>query len=442
MLPPNIILITADQLRWDCLGFAGNPDVRTPNLDNLAAHAVHFEQAICQQALCVPSRSTILTGQRPRTHGVVDNRDSLRPDAVTFAHLLRNAGYQTAAVGKMHFNPTRAPYGIDTLVLAEQDGPGRNDDDYHAWLKEHNRIDRIDVWDQVDRAQAPIAYWHALGALPSNLPESMHATTWTGDQGVRFLQRRAREPFFLWASFIKPHHPFDPPRPWDRLYDPAALTLPAGFTLPVPEYDAKHGGFFDPKEMTEARFRRVLALYYANISHMDQQIGRLLATLTARGHTNNLIVFASDHGDYMGQHGLITKKHNQVYDSLLRTPLLVAGMPGQRRGERDPALAELTDIFPTFLELAGVPVPETCEGTSLVPCLREPGHTLRAAACAEDPRRAMYIARTATHKLLETPDPDFRALYDLTADPHEFENRYGDPAYEAVQRDLAAQLAP
>ena len=441
MSQPNIILITADQLRWDCLGYAGNPDVRTPNLDVLAAHAINFSETICQQPLCVPSRATLLTGLHPRQHGATDNRDSLPQGLATFPRLLREHGYQTAGAGKMHFNPTRADYGFDRLVLAEQDGPGRNEDDYHAWLAEQDRVDRIDTWDQVDRDSAPVAYWRSFGAMPSNLPEPCHSTTWIGDQAVRFLQQGSREPFMLWVSFVKPHHPFDPPVPWDKLYDPRSLELPPDFRVPVPEDDARHGGFFDPRKMTEARFRRVLAFYYANISHIDQQVGRILATLTARGITNNLIVFTSDHGDYMGQHGLITKKHSQVYDSLLRVPLLIAGLPGQRRGVKEPALAQLTDLFPTLLEAAGIESPPTA-GRSLVPLLREAGRPLRTAAVAEDPQRRIRIARTKRHKLVETPNPDFRALYDLELDPHEYVNRYDHPAYEDVRAQLTRQLEP
>jgi arylsulfatase A-like enzyme len=436
---PNIILITAGQLRWDCLGYTGNPDVRTPNLDVLAAHAVNFTEAICQQPGSVPSRSTLLTGLHPRAHGVIDNRDALPAGIPSFPQLLRQHGYRTAAVGKMDFNPTRADHGIDRLVLAEQNGPGREEDDYHTWLKDQDRVDRIDLWNQMDREHAPLAYLRSFGAMPSNLPEPFHSTTWIGDQAVRFLQQGGEEPFMLWVSFIKPHHPFDPPRPWDKLYEPRELELPPGFCLPVPEYDARHGGFFEPRKMTEARFRRVLAFYYANISHLDQQVGRMLATLTARGITNNLFIFTSDHGGYMGQHGLITKENQQAYDSLLRVPLLIAGLPGQRRAVKEPALAQLTDVFPTILDAVGLDPPPTA-GRSLVPLLREAGQPLREAAFAEDPCHKTRIVRTDRYKLIESSNPDFRAFYDLQLDPHEYANRYDHPAYQDVRARLASQL--
>ena len=435
MASPNIILIMADQLRWDCTGYAGNPDVRTPNLDVLAAHGVTFSEAICQQPLCVPSRTTVMTGQYPSEHGVCDNRSGLPETAVTLPGCLREAGYQTAAIGKMHFVPPRAGYGFDLMRLAEQDGPGREDDDYHPWLASHGKVDRIDIWDQVDRDSAPREYWTSFGAMCSNLPEAFHSTTWIGDQAVRFLSDAAREPFFLWVSFVKPHHPFDPPAPWHRLYDPATLELPPGFVLPVPAEDAKRGGYFDPRHMTEARFRRVLAFYYANISHIDMQVGRILATLTARGRRNNVIVFCADHGDYMGQHGLILKGNARPYDALLRVPLLVAGVTGQRRGEKEPALAELTDLMPTLLEIAGADCPPACSGKSLVPHLLGSGGLLREAARAEGPG-GLRVVRSLSHKLIEADDDALRALYNLNLDPHEFRNRLGAPEEAAAENRL------
>lgn len=436
---PNIIFIMADQLRWDCLRYAGNPDVRTPNLDMLASHGVNFSETICQQPLCVPSRTTVMTGLYPHQHGVRDNRDALPGSGATLPRLLRDRGYQTAAIGKMHFVPPRADYGFDVMRLAEQDGPGRYEDDYHAWLAEQGKEDRIDYWDQVDRNAAPRAYWASFGAMRSNLPEALHSTTWIGDQAVRFLSNAARKPFFLWVGFVKPHHPFDPPAPWDKLYDPDALELPPGFALPVPEDDAQHGGFFDPRQMTEARFRRVLAYYYANISHVDKQVGRILATLTARGHRSNVIMFCADHGDYMGQHGLIIKGRARPYDALLRVPLLIAGVAGQRRGENEPAPAELTDILPTLLEITGAPLAAACSGKSLVPLLGERGRRLREAAYAEG-AGDIRVLRSSTHKLIETSNERLRAFYDLNRDPHEYRNLYGDSSAAGPQSALRAML--
>jgi arylsulfatase A-like enzyme len=435
---PNIIFVLSDQHRWNCAGFNGNLDVRTPNLDSLAAHGLNFPQTICQYPLCVPSRMTLLTGQYPDTHGVHDNRDVLPVDAATFPRILQGGGYQTAAIGKMHFTPARAAYGFDVMRLAEQDGPGRHEDDYHAWLQEEGVWDDVDWWDQVDREKAPPEYWDTFGAMTSNLSERHHSTTWIGNQAVRYIQE-AKAPFFLWVGFIKPHHPFDPPAEWAESYDPDALTLPLDWRCPVPEEDVRHGGHFDLRTMDEKRFRRVLANYYATISHMDHQIGRILATLNARGHTNNVVVYSSDHGDYMGQHGLIVKGKAQLYDSVLRVPLVIAGVTGQRRGETDPALGQLTDLAPTFLDAAGLTVPDTMEGKSLLPQLQRRGEPLRAVAYSQ--RDGLRVARGYRYKWVESGQDAFRALYDLQRDPGEFHNLRDDPRHRSIQAELAAAIA-
>ncbi len=438
MARPNVILILADQHRWDCTGYAGNPDVRTPNLDALAAHGVVFSQAVCQYPLSVPSRTTILTGKYPGTHGVLGNRDGLAETETTLPGLLHSAGYHSAWVGKAHFNPTYADYGFDVMRLAEQDGPGRYEDDYHRWLKEQGALDQVDLWDQVDRDNAPKEYWQTFGALPSNLPEPLHSTTWVGNQAVRFLQI-AREPFFLAIGFIKPHHPFDPPAPWHRLYNPKALRLPGGWCLPVPEDDARFGGYFDPDLMTEEKFRRVLAYYYACISQMDKQIGRVLATLTARGYTNNRFVYCADHGDYMGHHGLILKGGARAYDPLIRVPLIMAGTPGQRRGEKDNSPAQLTDVMPTLLDSVGLDVPDDVDGMSLVPELMERGLPRRAQAYAEGPHDTRLV-RGTRYKLIESAEDVLRGLYDLKEDPHEFHNLYGSAEVAEIQAELSRKL--
>lgn len=440
MPQPNIILITADALRWDCLGCVGNPDVRTPNIDALAAHGVRFTQAMCPCPRGIPARMTLLTGRQPWAHGITEERAGVPQNTPTLPRVLRDAGYATAAIGQMRFVPTRAQYGFDTMRLAERDRTSRQEDDYHVWLAKQGYRDRIDEYDQVNREDAPVTYWKSFGAMRSNLPEECTSTAWVGREAVRYVQQ-AREPFFLWLSFIKPHHPFDPPRPWDRMYDPKALQLPPGFCVPPPEQDLRReAALFDMREMTEPRFRKVLAYYYANISHVDQQVGRLLATLTARGNTNNIVVFCAGHGDYMGQHGLIGKTGAPCYDSLLRVPLIVAGIPGQRRGETDSALAELADVAPTLLDAAGVPAPRGLSGLSLLPALVDGAvHPREAGRALCGPSR---IARTRTVKLIAAPDSTDCACFDLENDPHEFENHHQDRAFAKVRAQLAALLPP
>ena len=160
----------------------------------------------------------------------------------------------------MHFTPTRANYGFDVMKLAEQTEPGRSEDDYHQWLEEQGVVDH---WDQVDRESAPDAYTSSFGAMPSTLPVELYSSTWIGDQAVRFVQS-APEPFFLWVSFIKPHPPFDPPSPWDRMYEPDALTLPEGFRIPPPQGDLPEQNGDCPKR-SEARAKTGLSPFVSPI---------------------------------------------------------------------------------------------------------------------------------------------------------------------------------
>lgn len=438
MARPNVILILTDQHRWDCVGYAGNPDVRTPNLDALATHGVNFSQALCQYPLGAPSRSSLLTGQYASTHGVLDNGQDLPETAETLPKLLHRAAYTTGCVGKMLFHPRRTDHGFDAMHLAGQDGLDRGEDEYHKWLAERGVVDELEAWEHGDRKKAPKQYWDSFGAQPSNLPEAFHSTTWIGNTAVRFLQS-TREPFFLMMSFVKPHHPFDPPAPWHSLYNPASLALPGGWRLPVSEDDARQGGLFNPCAMTEARFRQVLAYYYASISHLDQQVGRLLATLTSRGFTNNVFVFCADHGDCMGQHGLVGKGPARCYDALLRVPLVVAGLAGQRHGKLESAPAQLIDVMPTILDAVGLDIPPSVEGRSLVPLLLHAKEPLRTEAYCEGPG-GVRIVRGRRYKLIEAPGNDPRAFYDLKKDPHEFDNLYGDPKTAAKQAELTRAL--
>ena len=413
MAQPNVIVIVSDDQGYDRAGFAGNPDVRTPNLDALASLGVWFPHAICQFPASAPSHATLMTGQYVRTHGVTGGGQAVPDTAPALPSLLRGAGYYTGCVGKTDVHP-----GLGFDVVRPMDG-------YRKWLERRGLVDQVLAWDIGARADAPAEYWESLGAVRSNVSETQHATTWIGDQAVRFIQR-AGEPFFLCAGFTKPRHPFDPPAPWDELYAPDALALPPGWRLPPPRTDTRREGHFATGAMTEAKFRQVLAFYYASISLLDHQVGRLLATLISRGHTNNVIVYCSGHGDYMGQHGLILKGHARLYDSVLRTPLIVAGLAGQRRGKTSAVLAELADVAPTLLDAAGIDTPAAVEGKSLVSLLTSRGRTHRPAAFAEDAGGTM-IVRNRRYKLIETTDRRRRALFDLEKDPYEFDNLYRKP---------------
>lgn len=457
---PNVLLIQADQFRWDCLGAAGHPDVRTPNLDRLAADGVRYTEAFCPLPICTPSRYSLLTGLYPHQHGGWTNHATLSPALDTFPRALRRAGYRTAAVGKMHFTPTYLDVGYDRMVLAEQHGPGRYDDDYHRALRAAGLAPVVDLLDQEAhlRPLAPDSYWRGYGTGRSDLPEEWHSTTWIAERALEELAGWTDGGGqLLHVSFVKPHHPFDPPAPWDELYDPAALTLPPGWTDRVPAADEPYRReYFDYDEatLTEPVLRRVMAHYYGSITHLDHHVGRLLDRLREAGHYDDtLVVFTSDHGEYLGFHHLLLK-NGPMYDPLVRVPLLVkfpsGGAGGHRRGERCDALVSLVDLAPTVLGACGVPAAPAADDPTAAP---PPGLDLARDADAAAARRHVFaenrtfwpaaMVRTRRHKLLLSGDhrraPD--ALFDLVADPHELHNRIDDPGCAGLVAELRAACA-
>jgi arylsulfatase len=428
----NVLVIHTDQHRAECLGCAGNADIRTPNIDRIAGDGLRFSESYCPFPVCTPSRYSLLSGLYVHQHRGWTNHCTLPPGTPTFASVLRDAGYHTKAVGKMHFTPTYLDLGFDEMRLSEQDGPGRWDDDYHRYLRDLKLVDRIDVVDQRReyRQHAPEDYWRTFGAAASDLPEEHHSTTWIGDRAVETLHGWEGSGNLLMAGFIKPHHPFDPPAPWDAMYDPDALTLLPGWIDECPERDlAFSRGYFPHDELTEPALRRIMAHYYATISHIDHQVGRMLAVLDERGlYDDTLIVFTADHGEYLGDHHLLLKA-NHLYDSVTRVPLILKAPGATGGGAASDALVSNVDVAPTIIGCVGERVPEGMTGYDL---LRHPAG--REVVLAEyGPVYAM--ARTRDRKLLAVGGPEGAAmLFDLERDPRELDDVSADPAY---QGDLA-----
>lgn len=433
---PNILILHGDEHRADCVDLAG-ADVRTPNLSALAAEGVNFTRSFCPYPVCTPSRYSLLCGRYVHEHGGWSNHSTLAPDIPTFPRALRDAGWRTTAVGKMHFTPTYLDVGFETMRLAEQAGDGRWDDDYHRELMEAGLVDRLDLTDQRAeyRKRAPEEYWRMCGAMPSDLPEAWHSTTWIGDRAVEELQRWPESGAMLMVGFVKPHHPFDPPAPWDRMYDPDTVTPPPGWTESPMERDISyHPGFFPHADLTEATLRRITAMYYATISHMDCQIGRMMDTLRRRGlDDNTLVVYTSDHGDYLGFHHLLLKG-GYMYDPLVRVPLIVRWPDRARRGETRETLVTNVDLAPTLLRFAGLTPPETMNGLDLA----DPGAD-REVVFAESDIGRQAMARTHSLKLIVDDRLHRRMLFDIENDPMELRD-VSDARPDDVRR-LAAGIA-
>lgn len=428
--PVHVLIVHADQCRFDCLGAYGNKEIKTPHIDSLAADGVRFNNSFCSFPVCTPSRYSLLSGLPVHEHQGWDNHCTLRPGTPTFASVLRQAGYATKAVGKMHFAPTYLDVGFAEMELAEQDGPGRWDDDYHRYLRQLGLVDANDLEDQRSeyRRGARQTYWDSFGALPSNLQEKDYSTTWIADRGMETLQKWTREkPALLMIGFIKPHHPFDPPEPWAHRYDPEKISLLPGWTPQMFAHDVR--GYFNNADLTEAAVRRCAAMYYASISEIDEQVGRMVALLKSKGlYENTMIVFTSDHGEYLGFHHQLLKS-GQMYDPLAKVPLIVK-LPGNRMaGSVSDKLVSNIDVAPTVLKIAGCKLPSEMKGLDLTDKV-----AVRDIVFCETSDTVM--ARSQTRKLLyNTRNPARSLFFDLQHDPLEMTNAYAEPTF---QKDVSA----
>jgi arylsulfatase A-like enzyme len=480
--PPHIVLVTLDQWRYDAAGFAGYPisaHLRTPHLDRLARRGVVFDAAYTSTPVCVPARASLVSGRLGYEYGWRPAPEWIGPDRPTIPRLLGAAGYRTVACGKMHFQPLRQSHGFHEMVLCEHGGPEYyRRDDYHPWLEAKGYDDPFELWQFPPNYHLASAAFKAnLQALPSPLPERVYSTTWIADRAVDLIDRHdPRQPLFMWLSFLKPHHPFDPPRPWDTFYDPAALPLPdrspgALERLPAPAREALQSRtasrVFDLSVIDgdggEALLRRLRAYYFAAVSHVDHQLGRVLAALERRGMAADTAYLAtSDHGDYLGNRGQVFKDHRGtlLYEDLVRVPLFVtppsgagaAGVPRPTRGEHWSHPVQHVDLLPTVAALAGVPAPDDLPGRDLLSHLHGeappggPDGVAQRWALSEAAGGRSAAFRRGRFKYILDPRDPLQQLFDLEADPGERYNLGGEPAYrhteEALRRALDEHRRP
>ncbi len=423
---PNVLVIHADELRFDCLGAYGNREVGTPAVDALAAEGVRYTNSFCTYPVCTPSRYSFLSGLWVHEHQGWRNVATLRPGIDTFPSILEKAGYRTKAVGKMHFTPTYLDVGFEELELAEQDGPGRFDDDYHRYLKSLNLIDAIDLEDQRAeyRARAAQEYWQSFGARRSNLPEEHHSTTWIAERAIKSLEGWTGSGNLLMVSFIKPHHPFDPPAPWDSRYDPERISLlPGWIDEPLARDLETNAGYFPHASLSAQALKRVTALYYATISQIDFHVARMVGLLKKKGlYDDTLIVFTSDHGDYMGFHHLLLKG-NIAYDPVAKVPLIIKYPRGAAHRTENASLVSNVDVAPTILRQAGCRPGTRMRGLDLA------GREVRPVVFCESAGQRM--ARTKGSKLILRTPLENSLFFDLENDPFELVNLYGDAKRQA-----------
>jgi len=431
--PPNVLVIMTDQHSARALRCYGNTEIETPNLDRLAREGVRFANALTPSPQCCPARMSILTGRYPRAHGLHTNGVP-EPDMVTVADVLRAAGYRTAAIGKMHTLRPVQSLGFDVSIE-------RADYLKAVALRGAQPARASGDWTGI--------YVHGdVGA--SHASNENHPAGYWAERTLGFLREGGKQPFCAWLSFYGPHTPIIASQPWADQYEPEGLSLPPNFAAPVaPEawLLRRARGFFE--QMDVAAHKRTLAYYYALVTQIDANIGRVLDELDELELTERtLVVFLSDHGEMMGEFAAWTKGAGG-YEALTRVPLIVR-WPGRiRAGAVVEQPVSLVDVFPTLCEATEEPVPPGVTGRSLLALARtgvdegrsdvvfsELGHPAHGW-------RQLELARSATHKLVHynTPEGAVTQLFDLARDPWEVRNLAGDEEHASVQAELEAALA-
>lgn len=497
---PNFLFIITDQHRADHLGCYGNGVVRTPHIDSIAGGGKRWDRFYVANPICMPNRASIMTGRMSSLHGARHNGIPLSRDHTTFVELLKDAGYRTGLIGKSHlqgftglpatnqyqpdprlhtprkelrdaYKRNRHSSDYDLEVASKWDRPlaERMDGDFYGF--EHTEI----AADHGDAASGDYLLWarsqdpgfdRLVGpenALPDNrisapqawrtaVPEELYSTSWIADRAQDWLKDRTEEdaPFFLQMSFPDPHHPFTPPgRYWD-MYDPQDIPLPASFGKGnLPPIQAMHEAMkngTDPRDnqnpftVTEDEARALTALTYGSITMIDDAIGRVLAQLEASGLADNtVVIFTTDHGDYMGDHGLMLKLLLH-YQGVIRVPFIWSDPIRPHQGAVEQGLGSSIDISATILARAGVQAFNGIQGRDLLST--EPPEAIiveedsqRPMTGFERPQRIRTIV-TDRYRMSLRHGEHWHELYDLHVDPEELDNRYGDPTAADTQHAL------
>ena len=440
---PNILLIYSDQHRGDCLGVNGHPLLETPNLDRMAEEGVDFERAYCPIPLCVPARSTLLTGEWPTGHLSIANYDTesprpLRGDLPTFSELLKEVGYRLGYVGKWHVDQYKSPLQYDFHEYAPQR-------EYADWRKEQGLLDRPrqNKW---------------FGETDPHIDPDQSRLAWGADRIVQSLERYGaeEEPFFLRWDPVEPHLPNVVPEPYASMYDPEEIPPWPGF-----EDDLEDKPYAQRQQLRTWRLEdwdwsdwaKVVARYLGEISLLDRQMGRILAALERLDlEKNTFVIYTSDHGDMCGSHGMIDK-HFVMYEDVLHVPLIVRPPlseepePEGREEDSSPCRAFVSnslDLASTFLDIANVEPPETFRGDSLLPFLTRPSRGGRSEIFAtyHGNQFGLFSQRAVT-------DGEWKyvwnatardELYHLSCDPGELHNLARDRGSADKLRDLRRRL--
>jgi arylsulfatase len=475
---PNILWIMCDQLRYDCVGANGNTIIQTPNLDRLAGLSANFSRAFVQAPVCVPSRASYFTGRYPHSHRNRVNYTPLAASETLLPARLQHAGYRTALVGKTHlyyqYPPTAEEArrtGFDLVDL--HDGVNFTDEwsDYAKWRQENDPLRDL-PYRRLARTVRQLRETLPPDANPfrAAIDEHYTDTTWTGFRTRERLKELATgdRPFFLFCSFWKPHGPYEVPVPFDSIYSKVEIPLPPPESaetigrLPLPVQKLILRGKKPEFDMDRGELEWVYRSYYGTVSHLDREIGLTLDAMNAAGIAKDtIVVFSSDHGDQLLEHGLTGK--NVFFEASVHVPLMIQA-PGRIRPGRYDALAESVDVLPTLFELAGLPEPLECQGRSLLPICDGSGRPVpaREAVFCENVIPEVIsggldftfekgkgvkgirhpdakMVRTERWKYNYYPE-GYAELYDLKDDPGERRNIAAEPDQKAVVEEMKQRL--
>jgi arylsulfatase A-like enzyme len=490
-MSPNILIILTDQQRTDSLSCYGSDFTHTPHLDRLASEGARFDRAYCVNPVCTPARASIFTGQYVSRHGAFNVGVNTPEDAPMISHALTQAGYRTHYVGKAHFQsfgsepvsgsamPTMESvngwekhyptwhgpyYGFESVELALGHATYGMAGHYGAWVREQIGADAMQA---LQHARSLAATSFGGEGYDWDIPLRLHNSVWTADRTIDFLQHHDHaQPFFLVASFEDPHHPHCVPTELSERVDPQAVLLPdyveGELDDKPPHFNAaRHGqlaqspilgrfkmagqgGGADYRHVAEQDARVGRASYYTLCRLIDQQVGRMLNALDELGLVEDtLVIFTTDHGELLGDHG-IWMKGPFHYEQLVRIPYIMRWPCGFRGGQTPASLINQVDIAPTVLAAAGVHAQAPMDGFDALPYLRGEKDTIRNSTlveCVDDPAGLrLKTLVTRDRKLTWYAGHDYGELYDLTNDPHERINQWGNPDYASDRAQLLSKL--
>ncbi|MFX0021600.1 MAG: sulfatase [Candidatus Hermodarchaeota archaeon] len=484
----NVLFIITDAMRADHMSCAGNPTIKTPNLDKLAKEGTRFTNHYCTNPICMPNRASLLTGVYPNVHGVRSNGINLRQDIPTITQTLNKRGWYTAAIGKIHHQYWLGPFKhrsrsaeslIDWAHDRDKSYPVRNHfplpyygyeevevisgngtvcaGHYTEWLEE--KAPKI----AEDMKQRVLNYDNLFSITCDPIPDQLYNTTWVAERALSFLKRYSNgdygnKPFYLHCSFPDPHWPLNPPKKYQDKYKPEDIELPISFkdikNLYSHEYLGDHlrkppfrRAFI--RESTEEEVRQLTALTYAAIAYIDHYIGKILASLEKYGYSDNtIIVFMSDHGDLMGDHGLLFKGPCP-FNGVLQIPLIWK-VPGYKKSNISESLVSSIDYPKTILNLLDIPDryhPSGMQGYNIIPILENPNKEVRDCVFIEnDEEVGTLTARlrhliTMDYKLTIYSDlSNFGDIYDRNNDPHELNNLWFSKEFKPKRFQLVNKL--